>query len=213
MKDNEIISKIKTAGVVATAAFTMASCGNKLSESQTQIVKHKTDSAAYVHHEYKLATDLAELCELRINNFRRANKDIVKLYARTYIADTIKDLDTKRFMLDMIDDEVFVTQSYSNIVESDSITDNTFNKLSYIRKNQRWFYDLMLYLTDEYNERQFLKSDFFKVVDDARLKSVFERNTQRMEGIQKNFDFALERKTAVYNQLWNKYKNEVKRKR
>ena len=213
MKDNKIISSIKTAGVIATAAFTMASCGHKLSESEKETVKHKTDSAAMVHHEYKLATNLSELCEIKIRNFRRANKDIVKLYAKDYIAGNIKNVDMKKFMLNMINEEAFITESFSDVIESDTVSNDVSSIMRNIRKNQRWFNDLMLFLTDEYSERQFLKSEFFKVVNDARLRTIFETNTERMEKIQTSSDFAKERKAVVYQQLWNKYENEVQRKR
>ncbi len=213
MKNNKIIYLLKTTGVVATAVLTMASCGHKMSESEKQTVQHKTDSAAMMHPEYKLASDLSDLCDLRIKNLHRLNKDIAKIYARRQVLDNITDTFMKKLMLDMITEESFVTQNCFAVTESDSVQDNVSDAVSFIIKNQSWFNDLMLYLTDEYNEKQFLQSDFFKVIDDEQFRNMFEHNVKKIEKIQSGADFAAERKTVVYQRLWNKYEKEVQKQR
>ena len=214
MKDNKFIYGFKTAGIAVTAMFTMASCGNKqLSETQTQIVKHKADSAAAVHHEYKMATGLIDLCEIRIGNFHQANKDLTKIYARDYILNSVQDNAVKNFMMKAIEDTTLIAVSVSGVEKFDGIPDGTLSTMRYIRHNQQWFNDLILFLGDNYNEQRLLDSEFFKVVDNPYLKTVFERNTRKIKDIQSGFDFAMERKTAIYNQLWNQYSKEVQKKR
>ncbi len=217
MKNNKIVSGIKTAGVVTTAVFTMASCGNKqLSESQLATVQHKTDSALTVHPEYRMATNLMYLRDEKVKNFHDANKCLLKIYSKEYIKQNIQDIRLRRFMLGVLGQEAVISDLFCEEVESDSVCYNgghSVPTMPYIRKNQRWFYDLMLFLSDKYTDKQLLNSEFFNVINDPRLKRKFESNIARIDSINSSVEFAVERKKIIREQTWNKYAKEVQKKR
>lgn len=218
MKSEKIISGIKTAGVVLTAALTMNSCGSKqLSEKEQQTVQHKTDSAAYVHPEYRMAAGLIELGETKIKSFRDANKTLLKMGVKDFIRNNVKDAEMARFMCRAIDDEKFVFSSNSGI-DSDSTwtEDANINSLSTMRRircQQRWYNDLLLYLSDKYTEQQLLKSNFFKVINNKDLQKSFEYNTQQIENIKSCMEFPLQREKTIRAELWNKYASEAVKQR
>ena len=214
MTQNRFISGIKTAGVVVTAALTMSSCGNKaLSEQEAQIVKHKTDSAANVHPEYRTATSVLSLCEYKVENYRKANKDLLMIYARDYIKNNIQDAALARFMIKTIEDRDLLISLDSCNSENDDFDSGMASALKYIRENQRWYNDLLLYLSDKYNEKQLLNSEFFKVIADDKLKNKFKRNMKQIEAIQPHIEFASGRKDIIYNQLTDKYTKQVQKQR
>ena len=123
--------------------------------------------------------------------YRATNKELVKLYANKYSRKHISDRKLLSFMLNAIkfenvnyacDDSDFVSE-YNEDVESVDVTDKYLTK---IRKNNRWFYDLMLYLNDKYTERQLLNSEFFKTVKDKDLLKVFSKNTDIIDILSNN---------------------------
>lgn len=214
MKNNRFVYGLKTAGVVFTTAFTMVSCGNKqLSEAENQIVKHKVDSAAAEHYEYKMATGLLDLCDIKIQNIRKANKSLIKIYARDYIVNNVEDKAVKNFMVNAIEDKILISAYVAGVEKSDSISSGKLSTMRYICHNQKWFNDLVLFLNGNYDEQQLLDSGFFKVINTAGLERRFESNKTRADDIKRSASFARERKTIIYNQLWDQYSKEVKRKR
>lgn len=218
MKSEKIISGIKTAGVVLTAALTMNSCGpRQLSEKEQQTVQHKTDSAVYVHPEYRMAVGLVELGETKIKSFRDANKALLKMGAKDFIRTGVKDAEMARFMYRAIEDEKFVFSSNSGIDSDDEFAENvdinTLSMMQRIRREQRWYNDLLLYLSDKYTEQQLLKSNFFKVINNKDLKKSFEYNTQQIEYLQSCMEFPLQREKTIRDELWNKYASEAVKQR
>ena len=214
MKKEKIVSGVKSAAVVATAVFTMNSCGNKqLSESQLQMVQHKTDSALSVHPEYAIANTTLELCEAKIAEYRDANKSIVRNYARDYIKKNIKDAALARFMLGAMNDNTLLFTSDNDGDESDTIPVNTLTTMRYVRRTQRWFNDMILYLNGRYTEQQLLNSNFFNVVNSAELKRKFEYNTKQIDKVQSCMEFPLKRKNTIQTEVFDKYQKEVKRQR
>ncbi len=218
MKSEKIISGIKTAGVVLTAALTMNSCGpRQLSEKEQQTVQHKTDSAVYVHPEYRMAVGLVELGETKIKSFRDANKALLKMGAKDFIRTGVKDAKMARFMYRAIEDEKFVFSSNSGIDSDDGFAENvdinTLSMMQRIRREQRWYNDLLLYLSDKYTEQQLLKSNFFKVINNKDLKKSFEYNTQQIEYLQSCMEFPLQREKIIRDELWNKYASEAVKQR
>lgn len=214
MKKEKIVSGIKNAAVVATAVFTMNSCGNKqLSEGQLQMAQHKTDSALSVHPEYTIANATIELCEMKIAEYRNANKGIVRNYARDYIKKNIKDAALARFMLGAMNDDTLLFAPDNDGDESDTIPVNTLTTMRYVRRTQRWFNDMILYLNGRYTEQQLLKSDFFNVINSAELKRKFEYNTKQIEYVNSCMEFPLSRKNAIQTEVFNKCQKEVKRQR
>ena len=157
MKKENVISDIKTAGVVAAASLTLASCNPKpLSESQLQIVEHKTDSAANANNEYRIAKTLNVLFDDRIEQYRNANMGLVKKYSMSYIKRDIKDAALRKYMIDAILNKNSYDIEMADNVEYDNSadTENVSQTMQYIRNNQRWFNDLMLYLNGKYTDRQ-----------------------------------------------------------
>ena len=214
MKKENIVSGIKNAAVVATAVFTMNSCGNKqLSEGQLQMAQHKTDSALRVHPEYTIANATLELCEMKIANYRDANKKIVKMYARDYVKKNIKDAALAKFMLGAMNDDAVLFLLDNDDNENDNVSVNTLATMRYVRSTQRWFNDMILYLNGRYTEQQLLNSDFFNVVNSAELKRKFEYNTKQIEYVNSCMEFPLNRKNIIQTEVFNKYQKEVKRQR
>jgi len=72
---------------------------------------------------------------------------------------------------------------------------------------------VLLYLSDKYTEEQFLKSEFFNVINDMTLRKNFERNMKHIEEMHKAEKFAINRKEIIYGDLWNQYAKEVKKQR
>ncbi len=216
MKKENIISDIKTAGVVATASLTLASCNPKpLSESQLQMVQHKTDSAANTNNEYRIARTLTFLVDDRIEQYRNANMNMVKKYSMSYIKRDIKDATLRKYMIDaMLNEKSYDIEMADNIEYSDSAdTENVSQTMQYIRNNQRWFNDLMLYLNGKYTDRQLLNSEFFKIIKDYELKRRFEYNTVRIEELTKNTTFLSQRQDSIRGKIYDKYVREAQRKR
>lgn len=212
-----MVSGVKKAGVIATAVFTIASCGNKgLSESQTKIVEHKTDSALAVHPEYRMATGLLAICESKNKVYHDANKNLVKMYTRDYIKNNIQDKLLREFMLNYLEQTITNPSMICDEIEADSIDPGvkvSALTMRHMRRDQRWFYDLMLYLSDKYNDKQLLNSQFFKVVDDPEFKTKFEYFTSKIDFVNSSVEFAVERKKIIREQTWNKYAKEVQKKR
>jgi hypothetical protein len=218
MKKENIVHDLKTAAVVATGVLALNSCGkNKtLTPEQLQTVEHKIDSAKHFHREYKMAEDLSDLCSSKIEEYHNANVGLVKKYSKEYIEKNIQKPQLRKFMLTAVINEKvvsdYIDDSDSNI-ETDSVTNDTdFDCLSpmrYIRNNERWFNDLMMYLTSKYTDRQLLNSEFFKVIKDKKLRKNFEFNTNQIENLQPSLDFTIERKAAIQSELRNKYTKEV----
>ena len=216
MKKENILHDLKTAGIVTTMAVTLNACGPKpLNEQELQTIEHKVDSAVNVHHEYIMASGLSDLCQAKIQEFRIANRDMVKTYAKAYIKRNIKDVKLNQYMLNAVQYENMNQMlAFCDSCEvSENVETILTDTVSYIRNNQRWFNDLMLYLAFKYNDRQLLNSDFFKVINNPSMKKKFEYNTKDIERIKPSLDFALERKKAIHDGLYRKYEQEVKRSR
>ncbi len=214
MTNNKIVSDIKKAGLVTTAVFTLNACGNKqLSESQMQIAQAKTDSTLAVHHEYRMAKAAVDFGETKINEYRNANKNLVKMYAENYIKSSITDIALRRFMLNAIDNESVLFALDNEDVENDTISVNTLTTMRYVRRTQRWFNDMILYLTDKYTEQQLLNSEFFNVINNPKLKRKFEYNTKQIEYLNSCIEFPLKRENAIKTEVLNKYVKEAKRQR
>ena len=99
-------------------------------------------------------------------------------------------------------DNIVLTDLYK---EDDEMTEKV--------KSQADYY-LNIYKTNYgYTEEQFLKSEFFNVINDMTLRKNFERNTQHIEDLQKAENFATNRKEIIYGDLWNQYAKEVKKQR
>ena len=214
MTKDKLVHDIKTVGVAVGTALTMHACGNvdrTLTPEQLQTVEHKTDSAKRFHPEYKTASALNELCESKVKEYRDANKTLVKNYTKRYLEANMKDVALLKFMKNIIEDDALMfsyvfAEKYETLEDTEN---NASDTISYVCNNQKWFKDLVFYLTGQYDEQQLLKSDFFKVVNDKTLINKFKYNTQQIECLQPSINFAVERKAVIQSELRNKYTQEV----
>ena len=218
MKKEKIISDIKTAGIVTMASLTLSSCGPKeLTPSQLEKASYKTDSAVNKNSEYKITKKIIDLCSVKAEEYRDANKNMVKKYSVDYIKRNIKNMELRKFMLASVKNNGFSDFDVIDDYENDSIGggeySNSSKTIRYIRRNQRWFNDMMLYLSGQYNDNQLLNSDFFKVVNNPVLKKNFEHNAKRIEQLNANTMFATQPQNRIYGEIFNKQKEEIQRKR
>ena len=119
--------------------------------------------------------------------YRRANHDIVKRCAKKYIRAHIMERNLFKFMMTSIKYEHMdflvsdnVAYDLSEYEESEYITD-VFS--ANIQKNQRWFNDLMLYLSGKYTDGQLLNADFFRVINNKRARAMFIENMRHIDSL------------------------------
>jgi len=218
MKKENIISGIKKASVVATAVVTLGSCGQKRAQdNDAQAAIYKTDSAANVMPEYKNAMNAVDLYEAQIQTYKNANKNMLKVYAKDYIRKIIKPGQLQKLLLAGMEEQIFMEvtclDADESLYKSADLDSCYVTKVRFFRRNQRWYNDLVMYLLDNYNEKQLLKSDFFKIVNNKEMKNTFEYNSKQIEDLQSVAKIASERKNTIYEDLWHQYSEGKQRKR
>ena len=202
-----IKNTIKTAGVVATAALTLNSCNQKNgAEYDFEGLQYKTDSVADTRPEYKTTSRAIDLYKTKIQYYKDANKKLLKLYASGYLISNINDLRLRNFMLDGLENRILGEVSDLDMddtaCEIADVDVNRVNKMRFIRRNHRWYNDLLRYLSDKYDEKQLLKSDFFNVMNSPELKKQFVENTKRLEKLNSVSATASVRQNRIYDDLW-----------
>lgn len=213
IKKENIINNIKTAGIVAGLSLTLNACHEKaLTQQQMDVVTQKTDSAVNKHHEYRFVKMGAEFSGVKANKFHEKNRALVKDYSKSYIKNNITKSDLRKMMLKSLYGEEFVSDE-NEFIEfyADSVSDTKHINAHYIRRNERWFYDLIMYLNNNYSDRQLLNSEFFKIVKNKKLKCEFEFNTNEIEKMHRYSENMSKRGDVIYNQIRDKYVNEVKK--
>lgn len=213
-KDN-VMSKVKTAGAVTTAIVTLNACEQKpVTEDAVQCVIYKTDSAANASPEYQTTTNAINFYEAKLKMYKNANKSMLKYYAKDYITKKIKDIRLCNFLAESLENQMIIDITDLDMDTPDEIIDDfgvrDVNKLRLFRRNQRWFNDLVLYLTDRCDEQQFLSGSFFETIKNIRLKKAFEYNTKQMDQLNSVIASASKRRSVIYEDLWDKYLNEEK---
>lgn len=213
-KDN-VLSKVKTAGAVATAIVTLNACEQKpVTEDAVQRIIHKTDSAANVSPEYQTTTNAINFYEARLKMYRNANKSMLKYYAKDYITKKIKDVRLCNFLAESMENQMMIDITDLDMDTPDGIIGDfdvcNINRLRLFRRNQRWFNDLVLYLSDRCDEQQFLSGPFFETIKNTKLKKAFEYNAKQMDQLNSVVASASKRRSVIYEDLWNKYLNEEK---
>jgi len=207
-----LISGIKTAGVVATAAMTLNSCEQKnTTNNDVQEAMYKVDSVANIRPEYKNTINAIALYKAQIQVYKDANKNMLKCYAQDYIKRNIKDVRLRKFLSLAMDEQILMEVSGFDMNESvyDFIDlDSCYvAKMRFFRRNQRWYDDLVVYLVDGYTEKQLLNSDFFKTINNPEMKQTFEYNTKQIERLKSVVDAASKRENRIYDDLWQQYVN------
>ena len=212
MKKDNLVSKIKTAGVCATAVMTLGSCEQKnTTDNAVQDAVYRTDSVANIRPEYKNTINAIALYEAQIQIYKEANKNMLKCYAQDYIKRNIKDLRLRKFLSLAMDEQILMevsgfdmNESVCDLIDLDSCY---VAKMRFFRRNQRWYDDLVKYLLDGYTERQLLNSDFFKTIKNAEMKHTFEYNTKQIERLKSVVKAASKRETLIYDDLWQQCVN------
>lgn len=219
MKKEDIVSKAKVAGVAAVATLTLASCKKKEAVTPESVLttEYKADSAANTCIAYTTTGRTIDVCNKKIQEYKDANKDMLKSYSKDYIKKNIKHVPLRNFLVMAIEKPSLMEVSDFDVDESAyAVTDvDTFsvNKMRLFRRNHRWYNDLVLYLTDKYNEKQLLNGDFFKTINNAKLKQRFEDNVNQIEHLKSVAGIAERRREIIYNDFRKIYSNENQRKR
>lgn len=213
MKKETVINDIKTAGVIVSAALVLNSCdGDKkaLSEKQMQTVCHKTDSAVKTDQYYRVANNMNYLADKQVNEYRAKNKSLVKKYSSSYIKKEIKEEKLYKFMMSSLKYETMALDDSDIIIDAEDYVDHSErnDNINYIRRNERWFNDLMLYLSGKYNDRQLLNSEFFKIIKDKNLRQSFEHNTKQIEKLSAVVHDTDSVQNSIYTKYFNEYKSE-----
>ena len=211
MKKETFINDVKTAGAVVGAALVLNACSGDraLSEKQMQTVYHKTDSAVNTNNHYRVARAMNDVVGKKINEYRAKNKSLVKRYSLSYIKSAIKEEKLYKFMMTALKYETMALDS-DVIVDSEDYIDRgeRNNNINYIRRNERWFNDLMLYLSGKYDDKQLLNSEFFKTIKDKNLRQSFEDNIKQIEKMSVIEKDTEDVQKSIYTKYLDEYKSE-----
>lgn len=151
---------------------------------------HKQENSNNVHQKIpSLSTSFRAVLSDTYNDYRRANKELLKQVVDKYVRGNIHETKLLKFMLNSVKYEN-VNMGFEN--SSDWVSEYNEDGESYsaeneqmamIRRDYRWFNDLMLYLNDKYSERQLLKTEFFKTMNNRKLIQDFTKNTEIIESL------------------------------
>ena len=134
-----------------------------------------------------LQSRMIPMLDSSVVEYQKANRKIVKSCAKKYIFANVCERNLLKFMLNSLKYEHLdfmtsdnVSYSLSEYEESEYITDVFSDR---IRKDERWFNDLMLYLSGVYTDGQLLNADFFRVINNPRAKKNFVENTKCIDSL------------------------------
>ena len=221
MKKETIVNDVKTAGVAIVATMTMSACNNvkskPLSEKEKAVAVHRTDSVANQNAQYRLAHTMTDFCNENITKLRAKNKSIVKKASQQYVQKQIKEAQIRYILSDIIKNEQ-ITGSFEIdddgfYMVDDVVNNDTCVNADFIRDNYRWVNDLLLYLNDKYTDRQLLKTEFFKILNDKKLEREFTRNTDNIEHFKVTLDMASKNANSIYDKVWEKNVADIKQSR
>lgn len=220
MKKETIVNDIKTAGVVVTATMTMSACNNikdkPLNESEKVVALQKTDSIARQNPCYTLSQSVIDVCNNRIMVYQQRNKNIVKRGAKQHIHQQISDSKRRSLLMNIVNNESitggFELDDNGYYMIDDNNADERVNA-EFIRENYRWINDLLLYLNNTYTDRQLLKTEFFKVLNNKRMEKDFIANTEQIEALKTTLDTATKQGMTIYEEAWNKSVADIKKSR
>lgn len=151
---------------------------------------HKQENPNNVHTQIpSLSKSFRDVLSDTYTDYRRANKEMLKQVVDKYVRVNVRDAKLLKFMLNSVKYEN-VNMGFEN--SSDWVDEYNEDGESYsaeneqmtkIRRDYRWFNDLMLYLNDKYSERQLLKTEFFKTMNNRKLMQDFTKNTEIIESL------------------------------
>ena len=151
---------------------------------------HKQENSNNVHTQIpSLSKSFRDVLSDTYTDYRRANTKMLKQAVDKYVRVNVRDAKLLKFMLNSVKYEN-VNMGFEN--SSDWVGEYNEDGESYsaeneqmtmIRRDYRWFNDLMLYLNDKYSERQLLKTEFFKTMNNRKLMQDFTKNTEIIESL------------------------------
>ena len=214
-KIDNVFHKVKTAGAVAGLALTLNSCSNikkdNLNSEDCSRISLRTDSVLQTMPMYRLSTSIDEFIQRKLPEYHELNKDLVREYAMRYVARNIKDIDLRMFMTDLLQKEYL----YEYVADAEESGDYEYQSYKafqrIIRNDYRWFNDVMLYLTNQYTDDQFLKTDFFKIIKDERAYQIFKQNAEYTKNLQNLSRTANNHLVKMYDDVWEQQKEEYKK--
>ena len=151
---------------------------------------HKQENPNNVHTQIpSLSKSFRDVLSDTYTDYRRANKEMLKQAVDKYVRVNVRDAKLLKFMLNSVkyenvnmgfENSTDWVGEYNEDGESYSAENEQMTK---IRRDYRWFNDLMLYLNDKYSERQLLKTEFFKTMNNRKLMQDFTKNTEIIESL------------------------------
>lgn len=177
---------------------------------------HKQESFNNVHPQIpSLSKSFRDVLSDTYTDYRRANKEMLKQAVDKYVRVNVRDAKLLKFMLNSVKYEN-VNMGFENSTDwvgeynEDGESYSAENEqMTMIRRDYRWFNDLMLYLNDKYSERQLLKTEFFKTMNNRKLMQDFTKNTEIIESL--SCSIKLEYANAKQN-IENSVQDNVKTK-
>lgn len=151
---------------------------------------HKQEIFNNVHLQIpSLSKSFRDVLSDTYTDYRRANKEMLKQAVDKYVRVNVRDAKLLKFMLNSVKYEN-VNMGFENSTDwvgeynEDGESYSAENEqMTMIRRDYRWFNDLMLYLNDKYSERQLLKTEFFKTMNNRQLMQDFTKNTEIIESL------------------------------
>ena len=214
-KSYKVVNDLKTTSLVMGLSLTLSSCDFNKSGSDDHNyteISHKTDSVLQKNLEYNLALRTQDSLRKRITQLQEANKTIVRNCAKKYLRRHITDNDLYVFMLKKLQNEYVSLNSdnYDDVYEYGDVDLGT-QYMSTIRRNHRWFNNVMLYLSGKYDDAQFLKTDFFEKIKDEKSLIAFENNLKEIQRYQKLDRAKNEHIISLHDNTYNKGATEYKK--
>ena len=214
MKKTKLKNVLKTTGLIAGLSLTLASCGNgrgkQLSDQERQLIVNRVDSILDKDDQYRLSQTMLDFSVNEIDRLRASNRAMAINCAKQYIKNNIQDAKLRAFMLQTLQGNnsfYYTTDSIQDSENTDEIS------LASVRKNNRWFNDLIMYLHNNYTDEQFLNSEFFNAMGNDIAFRKFTDNTKRIGFMETIVEGASKRGTDIYGKTWEKCVSEYKQQK
>jgi len=196
------------AGLLSTIAVICAMCkpnGKTLTVEDKakiyQMVKDSLDKDL----QYGLNKKFTDIAIQQQNNYHQINVSLCKKTAQWYIAKNITNKDLKRFMLQALMNDHFMFNTEND--ETDTTEYYNYNTIS---NNYRWFVELVDYLQGKYSDIEFIKSDFFKVMNDTWLTDCFTKNAEKIDSSKKIANDLSVRDNIYYENVYNHFAKKTR---
>lgn len=210
MKSMKLKNILKTTGLVAGLSWTLTACngakGKQLSDKEKQSIIMRVDSALQDNSEYRLSQTVLNYGLEELDKLSAANKRLAICAAKHYVQKNIKDAKLRNFMLNVLSLKKGVYDRLEDVNVSDL-------SLADVRKDNRWFNDLIMFLHNNYTNEQFLKSEFFTVINNDVAYKNFTRNTEKIVMFEALVRNSSDQGASIYGKTWQKYEAEYRKQK